>query len=70
MHFYTHQNDPLGELIKLNTTTCRDIGISWWKNGENKKIFFRNLQKTNFMQAKLCRKMMKNTRMRTIKKAQ
>ena len=27
MHFYIHQNDRLGELIKLNTTKCRDIGI-------------------------------------------
>ena len=35
-----HQNDSLGELIKLNTTTCRDIGIGCWKNGRNKKKNF------------------------------
>ena len=27
MHFYIHQNDRLGELIKLTTTTCCDIVI-------------------------------------------
>ena len=27
MHFYIHKNDRLGELIKLNTTKCRHIGI-------------------------------------------
>ena len=48
MHFYIHQNDRLGELIKLTTTTCCDIGIGCWNNGKNKKNFFWNLQKITF----------------------
>ena len=53
MHFYTHQNDPLGELIKLINTTCRDIGIGCWKNGKTENIFFFEIYiKINFLQEK------------------